>query len=118
MIFDKMNMGEEFVRTVEDGIKKSKTMASIPSKPVEASKPDPAPVKEEIPFEEDPVEDIDDIEEEVTVETGVTTDEIRALFKEADKDTKTAVKKIIAEYGKLDDADQDGLNRMYEILNK
>ena len=119
MIFDKADMGAEFVEVVEEGMEKSKTV--LGNKTVKSSKPAPAPlpVKEEIPFDEDPVdEDIDDIEENVIEETAATADEIRALFKEADKDTKAAVKKIIAEYGKLDDADQDGLNRMYNILNK
>ena len=116
---------EELRNALKDAIKNSK---STPSKSVEKPAPAPLPVeedkKEEIPFDEDPVEedvieeDIDDIEEDVVVETGITADEIRALFKNASKEVKAEVKKIIAEYGKLDDADQDGLTRMYEILNK
>lgn len=116
MIFDKADMGAEFMKVVEEGMEKSKTV--LGNKPVKTTKTAPAPIvePEPVPFDEDPVDDIDDIEETVVEESGVTADEIRALFKEADKDTKAAVKKIIAEYGKLDDADQDGLNRMYELL--
>lgn len=118
MIFDKADMGAEFIKVVEEGMEKSKTV--LDKKPVVSTKkaPEPIPVKEELPFDEEPVEEnIDEIDEEVEEETNrVTADVIRALFKEADKDTKAAVKKVIAEYGKLDDADQDGLNRMYEIL--
>ena len=113
MIFDKMDMGEEFVRVIEDGIKNSKTISSTPkaTKTTKKSSPAPKPVVEEV---EEDIDDIDTVEETTT---GVTADEIRALFKEADKDTKAKVKEIIAEFeGKLDNADQDGLNRMYEIL--
>ncbi len=111
MIFDKMDMGEDFVKVIEDGIKNSKTITSAPKATKTTKKPEPAPVVEE---SVDEIDDIDTVEE---TPTGVTADEIRALFKEADKDTKAKVKEIIAEFGgKLDDADQDGLNRMYEIL--
>ena len=120
MIFDKADMGTEFIKVVEEGMEKSKTV--LDKKPVVSAKKAPEPIEEvpfeeEVPFDEEPVEeDIDDIDEDVTVETGVTADDIRALFKEASKEVKAEVKKIIAEYGKLDDADQDGLNRMHEIL--
>ena len=115
MIFDKMDMGEEFVRVIEDGIKKSKTITASP-KPAQPTKivkkVEPAPV-----VEEEIVDEIDEIDTEEETVAGVTADEIRALFKEADKDTKAKVKEIIAEFGgKLDEADQDGLNRMHEIL--
>ena len=115
---------DEFIKALKDAISNSKR-DNKSSKPA-AIKPTPTPAPltveddDEVPFIEDPVDDIDEVdafEEEVIEEsTGVTADEIRSLFKTADKDTKAAVKKVIAEYGKLDDADQDGLNRMYEIL--
>ena len=115
--FDKDNMGATFIETVETALKAGRIAnVNIPEKftqPVKkAKKPEPVPVVEdEI---EDVICEIDPVEE---TETGVTADEIRALFKEADKDTKAKVKEIIAEFGgKLDDADQDGLNRMHEIL--
>lgn len=116
MVFDKMNMGEDFINTIEDGIKKSRTVTT-PTKKMVASRPEPTPVEEEVPFDEDVAEeDIDDIVENTTSEPCITADDIRALFKDASKEVKTKVKEVIAEYGKLDDADQDGLNRMYEIL--
>ena len=115
MIFDKMDMGEEFVRVIEDGIKNSKTITSAPKSTKVTKKPEPAPVVVEETVDE--IDEIDDIDTTEEVTTGVTADEIRALFKEADKDTKAKVKEIIAEFGgKLDEADQDGLNRMHEIL--
>jgi hypothetical protein len=114
MIFDKPDMGAEFVRVIEEGMEKSKsTLGKKTSTPKATKKavPAPEPVVEEV---EEDIDDIDTVEETTT---GVTADEIRALFKEADKDTKAKVKEIIAKFeGKLDNADQDGLNRMYEIL--
>lgn len=123
MVFDKADMGAEFIAVVEEGMEKSKTM--LDKKPTKSTKkaPEPIPVEEEeVPFDEDVVveepveEDIDDIDEDVAEGSNVTADDIRALFKLATKEVKAEVKKVIAEYGKLDDADQDGLNRMYEIL--
>ena len=115
MIFDKMDMGEEFVRVIEDGIKNSKTITSAPKSTKVTKKPEPAPVVVEETVDE--IDEIDEIDTAEEVTTGVTADEIRALFKEADKETKAKVKEIIAEFGgKLDEADQDGLNRMHEIL--
>lgn len=114
----------ELQKALKDAINSSKSTISTASKKTEVvAKPTSAPLtvddEDVVPFEEDVVDEIDDLEEDVVEEsTGVTADEIRALFKNADKETKAAVKKVIAEYGKLDDADQDGLNRMYEILTK
>ena len=43
---------------------------------------------------------------------------IRTMFKECkDVDTKATVKGIIAEYGKLNDVDEEGLKKIYDILN-
>ena len=120
MVFDKMDMGAEFIKTVEDGIKNSKTLTAKPAK--KTTKPAPAPVVEEepevkdeleegLPFEPAP-EDMEDESEPV-----ITADDVRTLFKAADKDKKAEVKKVLTDYdGKLDNADQDGLNRMYAIL--
>ena len=120
IVFDKENMGATFIETVETALKAGRTsnVASSPktTKPVKETKkpaPAPAPVVEEV----EEVDEIDDIDNTEEVTTGVTAEDIRALFKEADKDTKAKVKEIIAEFGgKLDEADQDGLNRMHEIL--
>jgi len=103
----------ELQKALKDAIANSKSSNTKPSTPKTTKKvePKPEPVVEEV---EEDTDDIDTVEETTT---GVTADEIRALFKAADKDTKAKVKEIIAEFGgKLDDADQDGLNRMHEIL--
>jgi len=114
MVFDKPDMSAEFVRVIEEGMEKSKSTLGKKSatKTTKKTAPAPEPVVEEV---EEDIDNIDAVEETTT---GVTADEIRALFKAADKDTKAKVKEIIAEFGgKLDDADEDGLSRMYEILN-
>ena len=40
------------------------------------------------------------------------------MFKECtDKDKKANVRKVIAEYGKLNDVDENGLKRIYDMMN-
>lgn len=124
LVFDKPNMAADFIRVVEEGMEKSKSTLGKKSKPgVEKKKvePDPEPVEED--------EDIDDIPVEETVEPEETATEtsdypddlaavIRTMFKECtDKDKKTNVRKVIAEYGKLNDVDEDGLKRIYDMMN-
>ena len=107
---------DEFIKALKDAIANSKrdVLAPTPKSTKTTKKLEPTPVAEETVEEiEDEIDEIDTVE----TTTGVTADEIRKLFKDADKDTKAQVKEIIAEFGgKLDDADQDGFNRMYEIL--
>ena len=117
IVFDKENMGETFIETVETALKAGRTsnVTSAPKSTKVTKKPEPVPVVVEETVDE--IDEIDEIDTTEEVTTGVTIDEIRALFKEADEDTKAKVKKIIAEFGgKLKDADQDGLNRIHEIL--
>ena len=119
MVFDKMDMGAEFVRVIEEGIDKSKTSKSL--KPT--TKPVPAPVveeEEEVPFEEDPVEV--DPEIEATEETEdlankeAKIEETRTLFRSADKTVKVEVKKLL-NGGKLDvEMDDSILDQIYELL--
>ena len=88
------------------------------------------PVKEEKVAEPDPIEedDIDDIDTPVedtieeTTETSTYPDDldavIRKMYKECkDAELKVSVKNVIAEYGKLNDVDEDGLKRIYDMMN-
>lgn len=124
LVFDKPNMAADFIRVVEEGMEKSKSTLGKKSKPVVEKKkvePDPEPIEED--------EDIDDIPVEETVaqeETATETPEypddlaavIRTMFKECtDKDKKANVRKVIAEYGKLNDVDENGLKRIYDMMN-
>ena len=43
---------------------------------------------------------------------------IRKMYKECnDAELKASVKNVIAEYGKLNDVDEDGLKRIYDMMN-
>lgn len=118
MVFDKPNMAKEFICVVEEGMEKSKTTSDKMSKPKKEKK-----VSEPI-IDENELDD--NLEKEVITESvkGDITypddlrGEIRKIFKECkDTDTKATVKGIISEYGKLNDVDEDGLKKIYDILN-
>lgn len=125
MIFDKPDMGAEFVKVVEEGMEKSKTKLS--KRPKVSAEVKPAV---QTPLSTEPSdsvsEDIDDIDMEDIVDTSeeVTSDYpddlnfvIRTMFKECqDKELKSQVKSVIAEYGKLNDVDEDGLKKIYDMM--
>lgn len=124
MIFDKPNMAADFIRVVEEGMEKSKSTIGNKSTHKKAT-----PIKEEKPIKSDPIEDdIDDIDTPVettveeTTETSTYPDDldavIRKMYKECkDAELKASVKNVIAEYGKLNDVDEDGLKRIYDMMN-
>ena len=115
---------DELLRALKDAIKNSKKKSG--NTPVKKA----APVKEEKVVEPDPIEedDIDDIDTPVedtieeTTETSAYPDDldavIRNMYKECkDAELKASVKNVIAEYGKLNDVDEDGLKRIYDMMN-
>ena len=110
---------DELLRALKDAIKNSKKKAG--STPVKPATPTPTPTaqEEEVPFTED---DIDDIDTPITEETSSDYPEdldgvIRTMFKECkDADLKANVKAVIAEYGKLNDVDEDGLKKIYDMM--
>lgn len=110
MEFDKtsIEMANEFVKVVEEGMKQSvPTGVTIPkSKPVPANDisaetDDPVDTFDETAV--DPVED--DVQDNNTDKDSLIAD-IREKFKTADKELKAAVKKVLTEQGsgKLDDS--------------
>ena len=123
MVFDKEDMGAEFIKVIEEGMEKSKKTLG---KKATVSAPKPTkkaePIVEDIA--EDIDEDIDDIDavEEATTETSSDYPEdlvgtIRTMFKDCtDKDLKAEVKGIIAQHGKLNDCDEDALKEIYDKL--
>lgn len=115
---------DELLRALKDAIKNSKKKSG--NTPVKKA----APVKEEKVVEPDPIEedDIDDIDTPVedtieeTTETSAYPDDldavIRKMYKECkDAELKASVKNVIGEYGKLNDVDEDGLKRIYDMMN-
>lgn len=117
MVFDKPDMGAEFVRVVEEGMEKSKsTLGKRKSNPVVST---PNPETPKVDLEDDDLLDETPVSE-VTTESKYPADlngTIRAMYKECkDVTLKASVKKVIAEYGKLNDVDEDGLKRIYDMM--
>ena len=131
MVFDKPDMGAEFVRVVEEGMEKSKsTLGKRKSNPVVAApKPEiqvtPEPEKPNVDFLSD-LEDDDLLDEtpvsEASTESKYPSDlngTIRTMYKECkDATLKASVKEVIAEYGKLNDVDENGLKRIYDMMTE
>ena len=131
MVFDKPDMGAEFVRVVEEGMEKSKsTLGKRKSNPVVST---PKPEIQVTPEPENPkVDSLSDIEDddlldetpvsEVPTESKYPSDlngTIRTMYKECkDATLKASVKEVIAEYGKLNDVDEDGLKRIYDMMTE
>ena len=123
MVFDKEDMGAEFIKVIEEGMEKSKKTLGK-----KATVSAPKPTKKAEPIVEDIAEDIDediddiDAAEETTTETSSDYPEdlvgtIRVMFKDCtDKDLKAKVKGIIAQHGKLNDCDEDALKEIYDKL--
>ena len=123
MVFDKEDMGAEFIKVIEEGMEKSKKTLGK-----KATVSAPKPTKKAEPIVEDIAEDIDediddiDAAEETTTETSSDYPEdlvgtIRVMFKDCvDKDLKAEVKGIIAQHGKLNDCDEDALKEIYDKL--
>ena len=131
MVFDKPDMGAEFVRVVEEGMEKSKsTLGKRKSNPVVST---PKPEIQVTPEPENPkVDSLSDLEDddlldetpvsEVPTESKYPSDlngTIRTMYKECkDATLKASVKEVIAEYGKLNDVDEDGLKRIYDMMTE
>lgn len=122
MVFDQEDMGAEFVRVVEEGMEKSKTSLKKKTAATLPKKTTSIPVVEEelddeldvVPFDEEPEEPI----EEAPKYPDDLASEIRVMFKQCkDASMKAAVKEVIAEYGKLNDVDEQGLRKIYDMMN-
>ena len=121
MIFDKEDMGAEFIRVIEEGMEKSKKTLGKKS-PTPKVEKKPEPVKEDINDDiEDEIDNIDPVDESPVAETSNYPEDlvgtIRVMFKDCtDKNLKAEVKGIIAQHGKLNDCDEDALKEIYDKL--
>ena len=121
MIFDKEDMGAEFIRVIEEGMEKSKKTLGKKS-PTPKVEKKPEPVKEDINDDiEDEIDNIDPVDESPVAETSNYPEDlvgtIRVMFKDCtDKDLKAEIKGIIAQHGKLNDCDEDALKEIYDKL--
>lgn len=123
MVFDKEDMGAEFIKVIEEGMEKSKKTLGK-----KATVSAPKPTKKAEPIVEDIAEDIDEDIDDIDAAEETTTDmasdypedlvgTIRTMFKDCtDKDLKAEVKGIIAQHGKLNDCDEDALKEIYDKL--
>lgn len=121
MVFDKGNMGEEFVKIIEEGMEKSKTTLGEKTSTISKNRAKKQEtIKKDIDDEID--NDIDsNVVENITDAVSEYPDDlvnvIRTMFKDcADKDLKAEVKGIISQYGKLNDCDEDALKEIYDKL--
>ena len=121
MIFDKEDMGAEFIRVIEEGMEKSKKTLGKKS-PTPKVEKKPEPVKEDINDDiEDEIDNIDPVDESPVAETSDYPEDlvgtIRVMFKDCtDKDLKAEIKGIISQHGKLNDCDEDALKEIYDKL--
>ena len=121
MIFDKEDMGAEFIRVIEEGMEKSKKTLGKKS-PTPKVEKKPEPVNEDINDDiDDEIDNIDPVDESPVAETSNYPEDlvgtIRVMFKDCtDKDLKAEVKGIIAQHGKLNDCDEDALKEIYDKL--
>ena len=121
MIFDKEDMGAEFIRVIEEGMEKSKKTLGKKS-PTPKVEKKPEPVKEDINDDiEDEIDNIDPVDESPVAETSDYPEDlvgtIRVMFKDCtDKDLKAEIKGLIAKHGKLNDCDEDTLKEIYDKL--
>lgn len=117
MVFDKPNMAADFIRVIEEGMEKSKTV-SVTSKPTPAEpKPEPVPKPEP---EEEPA-DIADLAEQS--DTEMELDELREQAKQAFTDLKDLDKKKAAvafvkdNGGKITELDLQACYQLLEMLS-
>lgn len=127
--FDQLNMGKTFIDTIETALRNGRADSTSTKKPtVKKTQPVKKEVVESTPVEEDEIDDIDtpvdDIVDNVeeTVENSDYPSDldtvIRKMYKDCkDAELKASVKNVIAEYGKLNDVDEDGLKKIYDMMN-
>ena len=111
---------DALIKALKDAIKNSKKSGTTSAKKTSPVKTEvEQPVTEEVPFAEDIDDDIDAIDSVEESAYPENLDEvIRTMFKECtDAALKAQVKEVIAEYGKLKDVDEDGLRRIYDMMN-
>lgn len=122
---------DELIKALKDAIRNSKKKTS--STKLKDKQKNTSVIEEESVSQTDIIDDdIDEIDSSTEQETKDLEDEdieastypddlitvIRKMFKECkDTELKASVKNVIAEYGKLNDVDEDGLKRIYDMMN-
>lgn len=112
---------DEFIKALKDAIKNSKK--KIDNTPVKSTslKPNLIPTVQEenideLHFEED-ILDNAEVEETISDYPDNLDEVIRKMFKECtDPELKSSVREVISEYGKLNDVDREGLEKIYDMM--
>ena len=119
--FNQLNMGQIFIDTIETALKNGRvdTTTSKQGTTIKSTHSRDEKVAETDSIAED---DIDTPTESIVEEPSTYPDDlitvIRKMFKECkDTELKASVKNVIAEYGKLNDVDEDGLKKIYDMMN-
>lgn len=118
---------DELIKALKDAIKNSKkhhdnkTHVKEAQKSIEEVKIEPKP-NFEADLEDDDLFDESPIAEDLVEESKYPEDlngTIRTMYKECkDATLKASVKEVIAEYGKLNDVDENGLKRIYDMMTE
>ena len=118
---------DELIKALKDAIKNSKkhhdnkTHVKEAQKSIEEVKIEPKP-NFEADLEDDDLFDESPITENPVEESKYPEDlngTIRTMYKECkDATLKASVKEVIAEYGKLNDVDENGLKRIYDMMTE
>lgn len=113
---------DELLRALKDAIKNSKKKAGkTPVKSVRSESNTVPAVQEEdikeVPFEEDILDETISESETISEYPDNLDAVIRKMFKECmDSDLKASVREVISEYGKLNDVDREGLEKIYDMM--
>lgn len=128
LVFDKPNMAADFIKVCEEGMAKSRTGATpAPAKKkVEKAAPVAEKKVEEVVDDDAPVDEAPEVVDDAPfdVDTPVTEDElrneIRAKFKDLDKEVKAKVKEVIknAEGGTLDTINLKALKEIKKMIDE
>ena len=113
---------DELLRALKDAIKNSKKKAGDTMVKSVVSEPNTTPTVQEenideVPFEEDILDETFSESETVSEYPDNLDAVIRKMFKECtNPELKSSVREVISEYGKLNDVDREGLEKIYDMM--
>ena len=113
---------DELLRALKDAIKNSKKKAGNTMVKSVVSEPNITPTVQEenideVPFEEDILDETFSESETISEYPDNLDAVIRKMFKECtNPELKSSVREVISEYGKLNDVDREGLEKIYDMM--
>lgn len=121
ILFDKLDMGQEFIDIMEKAMKDSQNISKNPSHNVSAPVAKPEPIIEEEPvFNPIEVEDVVEVEEVGdTPTTQLSKDEMIAEVKKViavDQDKKVAVQAYVKQHGRISELTDHQVKELYGLI--